>query len=349
MIFSREKIFNKKGSLAGLRRRFAAGCAAVLCISFFAGCAGRDTERRPSGNSEEVISGETVLTLGNGEAVYDYEYNYFFCEIYGDFLTYEERNDGFDDDAVLARVRLYKARAAAARAAGVSFSEEEKKEVYERASQFVLRMYDSESAVKYNAESADAFFLLYRGVNTEQFKRIYAELSLYEKYVETLVSEMQAPSEEELLAYYEENASAFRAVNLLFAYYSVADEEGHPLEQTAIAGKVRHAEEVLAAVSDDAAMMLLIETESERADASENCFYTYYAEDVIYPEFAPFCGDPALSAGDKTVVQSENGIYAIYCSNIEDFSSESVRSAVQDALILQYAEQTADSAASALF
>lgn len=328
---------------------WAAGTVLLCLLFLFCGCSGERKTGPQEGDSGQTEEGEPILTLKNGDAVYDYEYFYFYSETYGDFLSYEENGAGFQDEAVLEKVRLYKARAAAAKEAGISFSDEELAQLFRRAEQFLARSFASEEAVPYQAENAEDFFLQYRGVNLEQFRRIYVELAFYEKYIEKLVESVPEPTGEELAAYYEAHEEELRAVNLLFAYFSVTDASGEALPQEEIDGKVRHAEEALAEIHDAEAMSRFVSEESEHLAAGESgSYYAYYKGDVIYPEFAPFCENPALSAGDKTVLQGDFGIYALYCCYIEDFESDTVRSTIRDSLILSRAEQTADAEAAKL-
>lgn len=302
----------------------------TLVACFSASCdKNKPTDSSSVSGFENVAGaeGNEIMTIGSGDAVFSYEYYYFFAVQYGDISSLES-GDSFDDETVIAAVKLYKARASAARKAGVSFTDNELETLDKQAEQFIWNSYHNAETVKYGVETPEEFFKLYRGVDVAQFKAIYKELALYEKYIEKLISESDEPDESALKEYYDDHVSELRSVTVIFVYYSLADENGDMISDGEIESKALHAAERLAAVRSDADMSEFVLEESEADGAEENGgIYTYYKGDKIYTEFAPFCEKEDLRPGDRQVIRSESGIYALYCFYIDDFESESVKSA----------------------
>ncbi len=330
-----------------MRLRKALLCVISLVICIFSCIFCISCKKAEEDRGEFSYTHTAGIADVGGEGLYEYEYVYFYSQIRGE-VPESVKTQGYDEE-VMKSAQEYKAKAVLARKNGIKFGDEEIADLGGLADQYLTSLYNQENKGDFTADSEDIFIELYRGVTRDEFRKIYIERIYGERYVEEVAQGAESLSDDELLLYYQEHISDFRSVELMTAYFSFNDESGSVLSEADVQKKLGNIESLLSRVDGEESMSEFIEKNSEiYAEDDTGGIKTYYSHDESMKDFAEFCEDDMVKIGDKAIIHTETGFYAVYCSYVEDYLSEGVKEAVLEAATLESVSEKVSKAVDAL-
>lgn len=282
------------------------------------------------------MSNNYVATVANEKITKD-EYQFFLALAKNQMLseaslTEEKDKENFLKDkeeavknAALELAKEFKIQLIKAKEKKIALTKEDTDNINKNVEQMIQNTEGGKAAAETQIKD------LY-GVNIEQYKAIYIDYTLINKFITEEKKGMV--SEEEVKKYYEENKDTFAQATVRHILLPTVklDQSNTPLSQEEQDAAKKKAEEVLDKVKAGGDFAALAKEYSEDLGSKESGGEYTFPRGQMVPEFETWSFDKGRKAGDVDIVKTELGYHVMKFEAIKESALEEVKGSILEYL-----------------